>query len=119
DHLDVLVQVNAELLGPGEDLFAVDAAGEGLVLELLLDGLDVDVRDSLAGRYQGDRRHEADELVDGVKHLLHRRRPGGIGVVGVGENAIPDLLRPASLFEVLSALDRMPPALRMASDAVA
>src|SRR5205823_1530791 len=76
DDLDVLVEVDAQLLGAGEDLLAVDASGEGFVLEFFLDGLDVDVGDGLAGPHQRDRRHEADQLVDGVEHLLHRRRPG-------------------------------------------
>jgi hypothetical protein len=44
----VLAEVDAELLGAGAYLLAVDAAGERLVLELLLDRADVDLVDPLA-----------------------------------------------------------------------
>src|SRR6202011_6014648 len=89
----------------GENLLAVDAAGEGSVLELLLDGLDVHVRDRLARPNERHRRDETDQLVDGVEDLLHRRRPGRVRVVGVGQDAVPDFLRTAPLLEDLRTLD--------------
>src|SRR2546430_13582198 len=105
----MLIEVDAQLLGPGEDLLAVDAAGERFVLELLFDGLDVDVGDGLAWPHQGDCSHETDQFIDGVENLLHWRRPRRIRVVGVGEDAVPDLLRPAALLKDSGALNSVLP----------
>ena len=77
----------------------MDTPGEGLVLELFFDRRYLHVRHRLA---RPDQRHggdEADQLVDGVKDLLHGGRPRGVGVVGMGKDPVPDFFVPAALLQ--------------------
>src|SRR5215218_912890 len=72
DERDVLVEVDAELLGARANLVAVDRRREARLLELLLDRLGRHAVDAL-GPHVRAREHEAAELVDGVQGLLEQR----------------------------------------------
>src|SRR2546429_4671177 len=88
--------------------------GEGFVLELLLHRGHVHLGNRFGRPDQCHGGHEADQLIDGVKDFLHGRGPRRVGVVGVGENGIPDLLWPAALLQDLGAFDRVLADLRVA-----
>src|SRR5690606_25837433 len=60
---DVLVQGNAQFFHALVHVVPVDAPGEGLVLQLLLDGTDLHVVDALALPDQGYGHHQAAEFV--------------------------------------------------------
>src|SRR2546429_8793391 len=81
--------------------------GEGFVLELLFHRGHVHLGNGFGRPDQCHGSHEADQLVDGVEDLLHGRGPRRVGVVGVGEDGIPDLLWPAALLQDLGAFDRV------------
>ena len=95
---DVLVEVDAELLGALADLVTVDARSERGLLELLLDGLrrhplDAGRADERAG---GD---EAGELIDREERLGHVGLARDAQEGGVPGDRVDELLGPAALLE--------------------
>src|SRR5439155_18097815 len=66
---DVLVQRHAELLGALAHLVAVHAAGECLILELLLDRRHLEIREALGRAHQRACDEEAAQLVDRKERL--------------------------------------------------
>jgi hypothetical protein len=83
DHeRDVLVEVDAELLGARAHLVAVDRRGEARLLELLLDRLGRHPVDAL-GPDVGAGQDEPGQLVDREQRLLHRRIARDAQEVGV------------------------------------
>ena len=107
DHVsDVVVELEAQLLGAAVDLVAVDAGCEGGLLELLphrlrLEGLDPVGPDQPAGV------DEAGELVAGEERLLELRVPLHVQVLRVREDRLDELLRVALLAEDRSAVLRV------------
>ena len=94
---DVLIEVNIQLLCSIEDIVAVHAAGEGFVLELFPDAGDFDIADGLAGLDEGASGEKARELVTGEESLVQVGDARSVGVFGVAEDGMADLLRPATL----------------------
>src|SRR6202012_2417576 len=82
-----------------EDIVAVDAAGEGFVFELFADAGGFDIVDRFAGFDEGAGGEEAGELVAGEENFVQMREARGAGVLGVAEDGVTDLRRPATLFE--------------------
>src|SRR6185437_16262380 len=70
---DVLVEWDAELLGTLADLVAVHAARKRLVLELLLDRRDLEVRKTLGWAHQRARDQKSAQLVYRKERLRHGR----------------------------------------------
>src|SRR5258706_297090 len=80
---DVIVERDAELLGPLAYLIAVHTARERFVLEFLLDRRDLEVRKTLGGAHQRARDQESAQLVYRKERLRHGRiaryaRVGGV-----------------------------------------
>src|ERR687891_1393737 len=96
DVADVVVELEAEQLGPRGDLLAVHARREGGLLELLLDRLRLERLDPV-GAHEAAGVHEAGELVAGEEGALERRVAGQLEVLRMGEDGLDDLLRPALL----------------------
>ena len=92
----MLVELEPQELGARVDLVAVDARGEGRLLELLLDGLRLERVDPV-GPDEPAGVHEAGELVAGEERPLELRVPRHLEVLGVGEDGLDDLVGPALL----------------------
>ena len=95
----MLVQIDSQFGCAVDDVVAVDAAGEGLVLELLPDAGDFDIVDGFAGLDERAGGEEAGELVAGEERLVQMRDARRAGVLGVAEDGVANLRRPAALFE--------------------
>lgn len=92
---DVLVERDAELFSALTDLVAVDAACERPVLELLLDGRDLEVRKALRGTHQRARDQKAAQLVDGEERFGQLRVPRHARIRGVPQHRAQQRLRDA------------------------
>jgi hypothetical protein len=95
----VLVQIDGKFFRAVEDVVAVDAAGEGFVLELFPDAGDFDIVDRFARLDERAGGEEAGKLVAGEEHFVQMREARRAGVLGVAEDGVADLRRPATLFE--------------------
>ena len=89
------------------DVVTVDAAGKGLVLQLLLHPGDLDVLHFAARLYVAARRDEAGQFVAGEQRALEFRDAVDAGESGVRQNGSADLVADAALFEDRLALHRM------------
>ena len=101
DHeREVLVEVDAQLLGARAQLVAVDRGRERRRLHLLLDGLRRQAVD--AGRAHIRAGHEeARQLVDGEQRLLHRRVARDAEEIGMRRDGAHQLGRVAARLELL------------------
>src|SRR3989442_5996264 len=90
---DVLVEGHTQLLGPLANLVAVHAAREGFVLELLLDGRNLQIGKTLRGAHEGAGNQESTQLVDREERLRQRRVARYAGIGGVSENRPAERLR--------------------------
>src|SRR5690348_13341862 len=95
----MVVQRYPELLGPPADVVTVHAAGERLVLQLLLDGRDLEVGEALRGTDQRTRDQEPAELVDRKECLREGGLPGHTRIIGVPQNGLTHWLPDATLAE--------------------
>ena len=106
DRADVVVELDAELLGALVDLVAVHAGGERRLLQLLPHRLRLEALEP--GRADERARvHEAGELVAREERLLQRRVAGQREVLGMREHGLDDLLRVALLAEDRRAVLRV------------
>ena len=100
---DVGVYFHAEFECALSNVVAADGTGEGLILELLLDGGDVDIEDAAAGADVADGGEKAGEFVAGAQvwvekavddegpYLeIHRTREVAVGPLGVMSIAVPN-----------------------------
>ena len=90
DQLNLLVQIDAEPLGPLINVVAVDLGGEALVLELLLDARRSE-RVNAVGPNHAAGHHKACQLVAGQECLVERRQTGNRRRVEVGLDGLGDL----------------------------
>src|SRR5215467_4000298 len=94
DHeADVLVEVDAELLGAAIHVVPVHRAREALVLELLLHRAGLEPGDGASRAHEGAGGDEARQLVTGVEATIEERHAREAGVVSVGEDGVHDLGR--------------------------
>ena len=103
---DVLVELDAELLGALVDVVPVDAGGERRLLQLLLHRLRLERRDPV-GPHEPAGVDEAGELVAGEERLLQRRVARQAEVRGVREDALDHLLGLALLAQDRRAVLRV------------
>src|SRR2546428_14085976 len=90
---DLPVEGRTQLLGPLANLVAVHAAREGFVLELLLDGRNLQIGKTLRGAHEGAGNQESTQLVDREERLRQRRVARYAGIGGVSENRPAEGLR--------------------------
>ena len=108
DHeRDVLVELDAEVLGALAHLVAVDARGEARLLQLLLDRLGREAVDA-GGADERARGDEARQLVDRVERLRELRLARDAEERRVARDRVDQLLRIALLLEQLERVSRMP-----------
>ena len=106
DVRDVLVELEPEQLGTGVDLVAVDAGGEGRLLQLLLDRLRLEALEP--GRpHEPAGVDEPGELVAGEERLLQQRLARDLEVLGMREHGQDQHLGVALLAEDRRAVLRM------------
>jgi hypothetical protein len=103
----VLVEVEPELLGARVHLVAVDAGGEGRLLQLLLDGLGLEAVQPRRSD-EPDRVDEAGELVAREQRLLERRVARHREMFRVRQHGLDDLVRVSLLAQDRRAVLRMP-----------
>src|SRR5450759_69888 len=99
---DVLVEVDAKLVGALVDLAAIDFGGEGGLFQLLAHRLRLERVDAV-GAHQPAGVHEAGQLVAGEDRLLQRGLARYAGVDGVREDRPNDLLGVALLAQYRGA----------------
>src|ERR1051326_215901 len=90
-EVNVLLQRDTQLLRAVDDVLAVHAAREGLVLHLLLDAGYIYFVYSASWLDVGDGGDESGQLVAGVENLLQVGHARHTAVIGVRENGAADL----------------------------
>jgi hypothetical protein len=104
---DVVVEGNVELGCAFDDVVAVDAASEGLVLHFLPHAGGVDIVDGLCGLDEGTGGEEAGELIAGEEGFGELGCARDAGVFGVAEDGGAYLFGPSLLGENGDADERM------------
>ena len=92
---DVFLQGKLEQVGAAAHIRAADCASEPLVFHLPDHTLAFHVVDGPGGLDEGTGGEEAGKLVTGEERLIEVRGGWDAGVVGVGEDGVQDLFRPA------------------------
>src|SRR5207253_1645307 len=94
-------------LRPGDELFAVNSAREGLVLHLLAHGAGLDRAQRLVRFDQGASDDEAAHLIDCVERFARVGVARHVQVVGVRGDVLQHVLGPAFLAQHLHSARRM------------
>ena len=100
---DVDVEVDAELGCALNDVFAVDAAGEGFVFHLFLHARDFDVGDGFRRLDQGAGGEEAGQLIAGKEDFGEVRGARHAGVERVAKDCGAEFLGPAQALQFADA----------------
>ncbi len=107
DHdRQMLVEVDAKLLGADPHVVPVDRGGEARLLHLLLDGLRRHP-DQALGPHVGARKHEPAQLVDREQRLLHRRLARDPHEVGMRSDRADQLRRVTARLELADRVTRV------------
>ena len=104
---DVGVEIDAEFGCALEDIFAGDAAGEGLVLEFFAHAGGFDIGDLAAGLDQGAGGEKAGEFVAGEEGFVEVGEARDAGVTGVSEDGGAQLGGPAETLQFADADEGM------------
>ena len=98
---------DAEFGGPVAYVIAIDAAGEGFVLEAFFDGVDFEIEDAFGRANVGARDEKTGEFIACEQSVLERSLPRNVAVVGVRKNGADEFCRVAPFAKNSSALGGM------------
>ena len=108
DHVgDDFVQRHGELFRTAYDLFAIDCAGEGLVLHFLFDRGKIDIMDTFGWPNERDGDDKTAELIDRPERFLQSDLRINARVIGVGKNRATNFFTPAVVAQPRDADKRM------------
>ena len=110
----MFVQRDSQLGGAGGDVFAVHAAGKGLVLHFLFYPGDIHIKNRFCGFDQGAGSQKPGELIAGKECPGQMGLARDSGILCMPEDGGADLLRPALLDKEAIADEGMLLARRMA-----